>query len=466
MLRINQNGFSIIEALLAGSLLSIVVAGLFASIISGQESARLSGERVRASYLAEEGIEAVRSIRDAAFTNFADGTYGLGISGNQYTLTGTSDTTGAFTRSILIGTVDSDTKSVISTVTWQQNLQRSGSVSLETRITNWLAAKPQVLGDWSQPSEESTFDVSGGQDGLKIATSGNYAYMVRAGGNPDFFVFDITNPASPAQIGSLNVAGSPTNIVVSGNYAYVTSTQNNAELQIIDITNPASPAAAGSYNAPGNADANGLFVNGSTVYFVRTASTSNEFFIVNASVPTVPALLGSMSLADAGNEVVVLGATAYVASAGNGNELVAINITNPAAPSQIGTLNVAGNNDALTITGFNTTVLLGTDDGRLAIINVANPASPSLLSTFTVQTSGVLSDIDLGRSNTYAFTASTDSGNPEFQVVDITDTSNPILYGSVDLTFPLSGVVYSATLDRAVIAASNNTEEFKIMKPQ
>ena len=39
--------------------------------------------RARAATLADEGLEAVRNIRDANFSNLTDGTFGLTTTGNQ-----------------------------------------------------------------------------------------------------------------------------------------------------------------------------------------------------------------------------------------------------------------------------------------------------------------------------------------------------------------------------------------------
>lgn len=133
-----QKGFSTIEALLASSILVLIVTAFMGAFIYGSESTALAGQRIRAAFLAEEGLEASRNIRDASFSNLSDGTNGLAISGNQWTFSGSSDTTDSFyTRQITISTAGTNRKQVVSTVTWQQNNQRTGNVSLTTYLTNW-----------------------------------------------------------------------------------------------------------------------------------------------------------------------------------------------------------------------------------------------------------------------------------------------------------------------------------------
>ncbi len=136
----SSKGFSTIEALLASSILILIVTAFMGAFIYGSQSTALAGERARATFLAEEGLEASRAIRDSGFANLSNGTKGLAISGNQWTFSGSLDTTDSFyTRQVTISTVngDSNRKQVISTVTWQQNNQRTGSISLTTYLTNW-----------------------------------------------------------------------------------------------------------------------------------------------------------------------------------------------------------------------------------------------------------------------------------------------------------------------------------------
>ncbi len=134
-----SQGFSLIESLLASSLFGLMVTAIVGSLIYGHESVRVSGERARALYLAEEGLEAARNIRDNNFSNLVNGTHGLLVASNQWTLSGNSDVTNGFTRAVTISTVDANTKTVASTVSWQQTLQRAGTVTLTTRLTNWQA---------------------------------------------------------------------------------------------------------------------------------------------------------------------------------------------------------------------------------------------------------------------------------------------------------------------------------------
>lgn len=145
-----KRGFSLVEVLLSVSVFALIVTALTGGLIYGQQSTAISGMRSRAALLADEGLEAARNIRDENFSNLTDGAYGLAISGNQWDFSGTSDVTDIFTRAVTISAVDANRKLVTSTVTWQQNPQRTGSVILTTYLTNWkVSASPTTCNDYA-----------------------------------------------------------------------------------------------------------------------------------------------------------------------------------------------------------------------------------------------------------------------------------------------------------------------------
>lgn len=136
-----ETGFSLVEIILTSAIFVLLVTALIGSLLYGQESTALAGNRARAVMLAEEGLEAVRNIRDENYANLIPGSKGLVISSNQWIFSGISDATDIFTRSTVISPVGSDDnkKKITVNVTWQQNPQRTGAVSLTSRLTNWQA---------------------------------------------------------------------------------------------------------------------------------------------------------------------------------------------------------------------------------------------------------------------------------------------------------------------------------------
>lgn len=59
-----QKGFTLVETLAAITLLIVVITGTYAAAQTGLSGATLSREEVAAFYLAQEGIEMIRNVRD------------------------------------------------------------------------------------------------------------------------------------------------------------------------------------------------------------------------------------------------------------------------------------------------------------------------------------------------------------------------------------------------------------------
>jgi len=132
-----ENGFSFIEVILAIAVIALLVTVFAGAIIYGQESIRVAENRFKARMLAGEGIDAVRNIRDNNYSSLTDGTFGLVVSSNQWSLSGSSDVSGIFTRRVTISTIDANTKQITANVSWQDTQTRTNQISIVTRLTNW-----------------------------------------------------------------------------------------------------------------------------------------------------------------------------------------------------------------------------------------------------------------------------------------------------------------------------------------
>jgi prepilin-type N-terminal cleavage/methylation domain-containing protein len=458
----NRSGFSLVEIILSLAILALLTVALIGNFIYSQESAVVAGAKSRAAFLAEEGLEATRNIRDAAFTNLVDGNYGLATSSNQWVFFGTQDVTGIYTRQIQISTPSANRKQIISQVTWQQTPQRTGTISLITYLTNWVATAGPVIGNWALPTEQSTYNASGNNDGWKVTVQGNYAYMVRVDGTPDFLIIDISDLDFPTLVGSLSLTGIPQAIVVSGNYAYVGSRQDNQDLQIIDISNPSLPTVAGTYDAAGNNDVVSIVLSGNTAYLARTLDASNpEITVVNVTNPASVTLVGSLNLGGTASGIVLIGSYLYVSNYNTSGELYVVNVSVPATPTVAATLNLTGNSTGLSIAGAGTTVYVGRTGGEVRAVDVSTPASPAQMGTYAAGAN--VTDLSLGDS--YLFLVNSGS-NPEFRVLDVTNPNSITLLGSLNVPGSgANGIFYDATLDRAFLATPNNNPEFIIIQP-
>lgn len=136
-----NRGFSLVEILVALSVFLVFVLATLGLSSDIARSARHTANSERAAVLAEEAIEVSRNLRDAnpSFSTLPDGTYGLDISGNQWNLSGSSDTQGIFTRSVTISAINGSQKKVTATVSWADQVSQTNSVTTNTYLTNWRA---------------------------------------------------------------------------------------------------------------------------------------------------------------------------------------------------------------------------------------------------------------------------------------------------------------------------------------
>jgi hypothetical protein len=458
--RLAQAGFSVVEVLLAATLLGMLATGVVGAVVYGRASTADAGDTARANYLAEEGIEAARNIADAAFTNLVDGTYGITQNGTQFAFSGTSDITDIYTRQVIITTAGTNRKTVTSTVTWTAD--GGGSVTHTARLTNWAAS----LKLWSNlTTQTASIDATGTADGLKVATAGNYAYIVRnVATTANFIIVNISNPASPTIVSTNNVANTPTNIAVSGNYAYITNATNTTGLQIYDVSTPATPTLAKTLSFTAAVACRGVFVSGNVAYVVRASSATvgaNEFNVISsANVPASAAIAGGYNNDIQMNEVWASGNYAYVATSSTTQEMLVINVITPTAPALAATYNPATALAATTITGFGNTVLLGMST-TLDAINVITPTAPARISTFTA--GGTINDIDVDVANQFAFLGTSNIAG-EFQAVNITNTAamanaKIVDVGGATTLVTVNGVAYNNTYDAAVGVSAGDTQE-------
>lgn len=149
----NEHGFSVIEVILAGALFVLFSVGITSAILLGLDANRVSGEQTIATQYATEGMDSARSIRNQSYANLVNSTgTGVALSGGVWTFSGSNTTFDKYTRVLTVadvqrdtngnivvsgGTTDTDTKKIISTVTWNVNSARSNSVVLTSYLTNW-----------------------------------------------------------------------------------------------------------------------------------------------------------------------------------------------------------------------------------------------------------------------------------------------------------------------------------------
>lgn len=169
-----NKGFTLIEVLLSVSVLALLTTFSIGILVYIEQYTLNNLRYKKAIYLAEEGIEAVKNIKDNSFSALSNGTFTLETSytNGKWILTNGSETMdNFFTRNIVISTVDTNTKKIESKVSYLKNTGGTVLVSLSTYLANFAKS----VGGFLNPVQNS-LNLSGGQAGIKVATEGNYAY--------------------------------------------------------------------------------------------------------------------------------------------------------------------------------------------------------------------------------------------------------------------------------------------------
>lgn len=165
-----NNGFTLVETLIAISILVLAVTGAFSAAHSGMTSALYSKDQITAFYLAQEGMEQVRNLRDrngisalnwmngianpgdpceVGFTCYADaldsatpltrcsGTCpNLRLNTNGfYSYDGGTET--RFRRELRVSTINGNEVVVESTVYWSKGLLVERSFTAREHLFNW-----------------------------------------------------------------------------------------------------------------------------------------------------------------------------------------------------------------------------------------------------------------------------------------------------------------------------------------
>ena len=241
---------------------------------------------------------------------------------------------------------------------------------------------------------------------MSVFVEGHYAFV--ADFSNGILVFDITDPALPAQVGAYNTSGQARKIQVVGNYAYVADTA--AGLLVLDVSDPANPLLAGSID-PGNIF--GLSIAGDVAYL---AGWSSGLQIVDISDPTNPLLLGAYNTVGTTLDVVVAGGYAYVADFDNG--LLVFDVTDPAAPVMVGSHPVTSRANGLDIAG--NVLYLATEYDGLNIFDISVPTNPVAIAN--LDTPGLAKGVTV--EGNYAYLSDFNLG---WHIIDVTDPGQPAL---------------------------------------
>ncbi|MCA9397901.1 hypothetical protein KC573_03650, partial [candidate division WWE3 bacterium] len=169
-----QSGQGLLELILALAIFGIYAASLGTMVLGGFRALEQGGEQTQALAITQEGIEAVRSIKDRAWNEIQYAQSDVEISGTSWDFSGegTTATIDQFTRTILFSDVcrnssdnmvncpgsytDPHTKLVTVRVEWQVASGATNRVTQTTFLSNWESSD-WTQTDWSGGAGQTTW---------------------------------------------------------------------------------------------------------------------------------------------------------------------------------------------------------------------------------------------------------------------------------------------------------------------
>jgi hypothetical protein len=232
--------------------------------------------------------------------------------------------------------------------------------------------------DPASPGLSANLELAGYANGLCVA--GSRVYVAELAGGEDekieggmLEIIDVTSPASPAKLGSVELEGEPYDVTIADNIAYV-SLQTKG-LAIVDVSDPAAPEVLSAYDTAGicyNAAVWGPFVigsdglNGCTILDVRDTSYPKK-------------VVEGLDVGSIQNLAVW---ETYLILAGGADGLSIADLTQPFAPSVVQTISPLAERSQTgqikASAAFNSYVLLAESYGlgTIRLFDIIDPANP------------------------------------------------------------------------------------------
>ncbi len=464
----SRPGFLLLEILVGIAVFSIFISAVGLTLLYGQESTIRSGARMRATYLAERGLDTARAIRDGSFSSLTTGTHGFSVLPNGLlAFTGSSVTSsGTYVTSVSVTPFFSSGVHLTARTVWKHGYNRSGSILLTTDLTDWR--RTRTVGDWSSLTVEGTFTPGGGVTFNDLALfSGSYVFASSRSGN-GLYVVDTRALSSPVQVASsFSLGYGAWDVVVHGSTLYVATDDPSQEVRAYDIGTPSALSSAklvGSYNLPGSARARSLAVRGDTLYVGATASSNAGEYEFTA-LRVTPA--GGFTVLDTIDDdsstvsrIALSGTAAYLASSLDTGELRVVDVESGANILLLGGYNLSDRTlDGLSIATSGTSALLGTAKGssiqEIVLFDNKNGGIPSRSGPWYHEGSGNILSLDMEPTRCYGFIAA-ETGRKALQVFHLRDTSSLAEVTTYTSTYGAGrSVLYDMRRDRIILATDS-----------
>lgn len=464
-------GFLLLEVLLGIVVFSIFLGAAGVTLLSGQQGTMMGGDRVRGTYAALRGLEAVRSIRHKSFSSLTAGQKGVRIgSDNKWEFNGTSQVfSGGYLNAVHVNLITANLARITSSTQWTFWPVRSGMTTLTTDLTNWTATGS--VANWSSITLEGAVTPGGTPLFNRIAVKGNYAYVTSMSGNR-IYVFDISNTAAPVRVANTLSIGKPAyGIAIRGDRLYVGTDDSNEEIMVFNISSPATLTTANQV-ATVNIDASPIvygmaFRGDMLIATIQFHGSFPEVFAFRTTTGGTVTQLGTLDIGANVYDVAISGTGAYIATDADSAEFRLVNITSGGNLRLQGTAyNFTGTEDGRAVAISGTSALMGRARGtgisEVSMLNTTlGGGSPPAANYY--EGSGAVLDIDFDSTGCYAFIP-TQSVARAFRVINFKNIALPELtsWNSNATYGQARAVYYDFVRDRVYVATDTS---FLVFRP-
>lgn len=485
-----KKAFTTIELLVAITVFALATVGIFYVSLDNLQSDSKTILDSQALNYAQEGIEAVRQIRDRNYLSLVTGIHGLSNNGGVWGFTPPPETVNStYQRKITItdiyrdssgnittngGVMDINTKAVTSEVLWYERGTDPRRVVLTTFMSDWrgddwvnttctefatgtfnnmetqvVAAPPSdncdlKLEDVITQGEELAFvTMTGNAHSNDVAAGDGYAYTLRRK-SPELKVIDVSDPSDPHEVGSLALNGGgskETYVTKSGNYLYCGVGNKNGGLVVVNVSNPSSPVIAKTVDIGDS----GLrpTVSGNYLYMPVADKGTASLKIYNITDRANPIYVSTVTTVAQVKSLEVSGNYAYIGmnnSSGWGNPVNSFaiyNVSNPSSAVKVSELDVGDWINTISVSGPMAYLAIPGHSGQKTIIavNINNINSPVIQSNIDI--TDTIQDIDIYGNRLYA---AIDRTNQGLAAIDIDNPYNPSVLYKMDIGGKATGI--------------------------
>ncbi|MDP2585654.1 MAG: hypothetical protein Q8P29_02120, partial [Candidatus Levybacteria bacterium] len=323
---------------------------------------------------------------------------------------------------------------------------------------NWCAPGDYVLAQMDLPKSGVANAISA-YEGRVIAGTGENS----SGASLVDVAISNANPPVPSLVGTFD--GYKTNdVFINGNYAYIATDSNSKEVVIVDLV---THAEVGYFDTPTSANATSVYVSGTKGYV--TAGFFLYIFDLSSQSGSRPQVGNGHFFFGLATSVVVNGNYAYVSLSFLGLELQIIDISNPQSLTRTGWANVN--------TSGGKKVFVNSSATRAYLVTSQDASHPEFFIIDVSQKTGsrpVMGNYDAnGMNPTSLFVVPGNRailvgiGAEEYQVIDISNESNPIRCGGMQVDSGIKGVSGVIEQDGDVysyVVTGDVSSEFKIIE--